>query len=101
MDEARALSHPQRAPWQLHNSKGCCAHTWGMRRRVRPPESIVGSQWGIQKSAMGPSSMVLSSLPSGHSRPLHSLTLDGERPGAGLAPWAWCGVSGRQFWEQQ
>lgn len=101
MDEARALGYPQRAPWQLHNSKRCCAHTWGMQGRVRPPESIVGSRWGIQKSAMGPSSVVLSSLPPGHPRPPHSLTLEGEQPGAGLAPWAWCGESERQSWEQR
>lgn len=88
MDEARSLGHPERAPWQLHNCKGCCAHTWGMQGKVWPPESIVGSQWGIQRFAMGPLSVVLSSLPPGDPRLLYSLTLEGEWPGAGLAPWA-------------
>lgn len=42
MDEARALGHPQRAPWQLHNSKRCCAHTWGMKGGYGPQNQMWG-----------------------------------------------------------
>lgn len=42
MDEARSLGNPERAPWQLHNCKGCCAPRVNRGVTVGDPEICHG-----------------------------------------------------------